>query len=276
MKWLSPFAPLAVLLLSCAYVPAGTPAKKVAFALRAPGTKDLDWTIREMVLRASEPPPPPPPEPTAASLRPGWAFDERTWMLLRSEQTGLVESALPGPDAGYVAVRGDFVSYARRLLLSRPDLFGIRDPSQLVLDGTPDVADDGTTDVTFRQYVAGGRVLETGITVRIAKNRTLRAVNGSLRAIRRVLPATITAEQALVLARAVKTSTCGKFRPISAELVAEQEGSTTYILNYNVDGVTAAGAGAARVNARTGEAHFAGSTDFDMLGTIGEPTLPCP
>lgn len=276
MKWLSPFAPLAVLLLSCAYTPAGTPAKKVGFALRAPSMKDLDWKVRAMVFRASEPPPPPPPEPTAASKRPGWAFDERTWMLLRGEQTGLVESALPGPDAGYVAVRGDFVSYSRRLLLSRPDLFGIRDPSQLVLDGTPDVADDGTTDVIFKQFVAGGRVLETGVTVRIAKNRTLRAVHGSLRAIRRVLPATITAEQALVLARAVKTSTCGKFRPISAELVAEQGGSTTYILNYNVDGVTAAGAGAARVNARTGEAHFAGSTDFDMLGTIGEPQLPCP
>jgi hypothetical protein len=197
-------------------------------------------------------------------------------MLLRSEQTGLVESALPGPDAGYVAVRGDFVSYARRLLLSRPDLFGIRDPSQLVLDGTPDVADDGTTDVTFTQYVAGGRVLETGVTVRIAKNRTLRAVNGSLRAIRRVLPAKLTAEQALVLARAVKTKTCGKFYPVSAELVVEQEGSTEYILNYNVDGGTADGAAAARVNARTGKASFAGSTDITLIAVIGEPQLPCP
>ena len=99
--------------------------------------------------------------------------------------------------------------------------------------------------------------------------RTLRAVNGSLRAIRRVLPATITAEQALVLARAVKTSTCGKFRPISAELVAEQEGSTDYILNYNVDGATADGAAAARVNARTGKASFAGSTDITLIAVIG-------
>jgi hypothetical protein len=198
-------------------------------------------------------------------------------MLLRGEQTGLVESALPGPDAGYVAVRGDFVSYSRGLLLSRPDLFGIRDPAQLVLDGIPSVDDnDGTTDVTFKQIVAGGRVLETGVTVRIAKNRTLRAVNGSLRAIRRVLPAKITAEQALVLARAVKTNTCGKFYHVSAELVAEQEGSIEYILNYNVDGATADGAAAARVNARTGKASFAGSTDITLIAVIGEPRLPCP
>jgi hypothetical protein len=216
-----------------------------------------------LLLGASLPACSAPSRPTVAAE----PFEDDTWMLLRGDQTGLVEVALPGPDAEPVFATGDFVAFARDLIVAHPALFGVRDPATLVLNGT-EVAADGTTDVSFRQVVSGGRVLETDLLVRIAKDGSLRAVIGSLRAIDGPLPpATITPAQAIAAAAQVTTPDGDAFTPVGdAELVVEQiDGTTTYGLRYAIDGTTANGPAQVRVNARTGVASFEGLTDADVM-----------
>lgn len=218
----SVFAPFAVLLVSCSFAPPGTPADGCAYRC-AYALESLGMTLNALRERS----------------QPGKPFDDDTWMLLEGER-GLIGTALPGPDAATVPVRGDFVTFSRELLLSRPDLFGVRDPSELVLDGIPDIAADGTTDVAFNQVVAGGRVQDARATVRIFRNRTLRAVFSSLRVVPRIPPARVTPDQALRAARAVKTPDGAPFLPKGAPDLVVEEGRPrgAFQLRYWVYGGT--------------------------------------